>query len=206
MSELIFHTELDLFYRGERDYIYGPDLFDAAVQSVFDYFNISQISSVDFSSHDMTRFGLDFFLFKSAQDEVNYSFHSKLFFTYDGTKYFAYLVKNNEEVIKRIPYPEQEIVAISELSKEQKSVEINEVTPFKLTDNYTALTKYLHYQAFPEITGKWIFVRVLYPEYHSNMKYQTLKVVNRRIFGNKYTQNTLLLDDKKIGVLNFALI
>lgn len=206
MSKSIFHVKLDLFYRGERDYIYGPDLFESAIEAIFNFFQIDRVLSVDFSSHGMTRFGMDFFLFESPQDEVRYDFHSKLYFSHNGTKYYGYLVKNADLVIERIPYNEEEIVADSILTLDEKSISLKKMTSFKLTDNYTALTKYLHYKIFPRIEGKWIFVRVLFPEYYASMKYESIKVVNGRILGNKYTRNTLFLNEKKVGTINFALI
>lgn len=206
MPNLIYKTRLNLFFRGTRDYIYGPDLFDTSMASVFEHFGVNGVKHVSFSSHSMTRSGLDFILFDNAQNENEFKFNSKLEFKLEDKSFYGYLVENGEEVETRIPYPEENIVGISKLDSEEKSITITKETNFKITDNYTALTKFMHNKLYPEINGKWIFVRVSYPEYSKEMRYDSLKVINRKMFDQKYSQNILLCNGVRIGVLNFALI
>ncbi|MCK4921644.1 MAG: hypothetical protein KAS71_11400 [Bacteroidales bacterium] len=206
MARLLFKSELELNFRGERDYIYGPDLFINSIESVFNYFETDLLSKVDFSSHAMAHQGLDFYLFDSPDEESLDLVQSKLVFTHKNIEYFAYLVLNGKTVSQRTPYPEEEVFDACILDKENKTIVLRKRTTFLLTDNYTALTKFMHKHIFPDTNGKWIFVRVIYNEYKIKQKYNELKVVCSKNFSNKFTQNALFIDGEKIGTIYFSLI
>lgn len=201
---ILFEKQLDVFFRGERNYIYGPDLYNNTVALVRQHFNTNELATVDFSSHKMTDCGLTFRLCDEQQNIENVQ--SKISFAINGKKYYGYLIENFNVVSKRLPYPEEEIIRDCVLDYDQKSATLNKLTAFKLTDNYTALTKHLHKNIHSEISGKWIFVRIQYDNYSFDETYSEISVVQTKNLSNKYTANTLFIDGSKVGCLYFSLI
>lgn len=205
MATLILKKNLNVYFRGERTYIYGPDLFNNTISLINDSFNISKLENIDFSSHKMTDCGLDFLLFDQANDKIE-DVQSKISFTSNSKKYYGYLIENKSIVSKRLPYPEEEIIKVCKLDSNNKSISLSLNTNFKLTDNYTALTKYLHKNIHPDIEGKWIFVRIQYYNYNLNESFNEIKVIQTKNLSNKYTLNSLYIDGEEIGCLYFSLI
>ena len=203
--EQLFAKELNLKYRGSRDYIYGPDLFSEALETLASYLQVTSFEKVDFSSHHMTREGLELHVFSSIQEKLEDTSNSKFTCISKEKKFYGYLLSTGQEVVERTPYPEEEIIKQSTLNADQKEIVLNGTTSFKLTDNYTALNKMMHNTLYPGL-GKWIFVRVVYERYSIQNTFNTLKVRIRKNFANKYTQSILQMDEQKVGTLYFSII
>lgn len=206
MAHLLIKSDLEFHFRESRDYIYGPDLFFFSLKESMKFFKTEKLQNVDFSSHNMAKSGLDFYLYNEPAENKHPNIQSKLVFKNRSKEYYAYLIPNEKKITQRKPYPEEIVFETSKISLKEKMIVLPKSTPFLLTDNFTALTKYLHKNVFPEISGKWIFVRIIYNEYQIENPYSELKVIVAKNFSNKYTKNLLYKDNKIIGTLYFSLI
>lgn len=204
MSNPIFQVELPLFFRGSRDYIYAADIFALSTKAILKKYDIEDLEKIDFSVHKMTDMGLDLFIYDSPVEVDGYC--AKLNFTINSESYFGVLIENLTKVTSSVPYDEKFITEKSSIDFEQKSVELREKLNLPYLDVCTALNKYMHENVFKEIQGKWVSVRIQLDTFSEKENVENVEVKNRKVFGNKYTQNTIFLNGNKRGFIYFSII
>ncbi|MFT6802544.1 MAG: hypothetical protein ACJA2N_001733 [Salibacteraceae bacterium] len=204
MRNPVFEVELALFFRGSRDYIYAADIYSLSAQAIFTNLKVEKIENVDFSVHKMTNKGLTLKVFNTPVEIEGYC--AKFNFEVQNELFFGLVVENASLVQGSVLYDEKFITDKSSIDLENKSIQLNRSLEIPFLDVCTAMNKYMHENVFPEIKGKWVSVRIQLELFSKMESYHNLCVKNRKIFGKKYTQNSIFMNDEKRGFIYFSIV
>lgn len=195
-------TLLDLRFKGERDYLHGTDMFNETVGLLQSASNGHLLRDIDFSIHHIARSQLK--LTMQAIEGVE----AAAICTYAGNegRQRAYLFETGQPVIERYPYPEDEIVASMEVDMASRRGILKDQPPYSNIEVWVAMTKALHYKVFPELSGKWMFVRCRMPDYTRQTTAAEHMLVIASLFNNRLTRSEVLLDGTKAADLFFSIV
>jgi hypothetical protein len=206
MKEPILSENLCLAYKGDRNYVYGPDIFNSVFSVIQKNFNISQVSNIDFSVHQMIYSGLSFQLYKGEKPNENDG-QALIKFTVEHNNYYGIIKENGKSIIERTEYLEDEIFKYSQLNENDNCISLkNKSFEYPVLDLLTSLNKRLLTVTRPDIIGKWIFVRVQTSINPNMLREEGLKISLEKMFSTKYTKSAFWINRKKIGYLYFSII
>lgn len=187
-------------FKGDRDYVQGPDIYNQLVDILKDQIGFGSMS---ISLHDMVRNNLLLKYEKPESiDKIKVAFK---FVSINGSVKEVYLVDSDVPVTKRYAYDENKITSLLEIDTANKVCHLNKDTCFSFIENVVAMNKYLIQHVFPEIKGKLVFTKL-------NLNNQCLtenlplSVKLRTNFNNKMTRSIIFLDNKEIGDIMFNVI
>jgi hypothetical protein len=78
--------------------------------------------------------------------------------------------------------------------------------PYSDIELWVAMTKALHYKAFAQSKGKWLFVRGRFPEYVRQAPANERALVIAASFHDKLTRSEALVDGVKVGEIYFSIV
>lgn len=194
---------LHLRFKGNRDYLQGPDILDATIAVLDAEYGATALSEIDFSFHRMARRTLTVSdeHYPELGDPV-----AECAYSIEEDRRKVFLYETAESVMERYPYDEDLICHDFQINQEDQSGVLIGSPAFSAIEIWVALTKDLHQKALPEIKGKWLFVRGRFPGYSKNAKVgeRRLKIVSN--FQNKMTRTELFADGVKAGEIFFSVI
>lgn len=144
--------ELEFQFKGQRDYVHGTSICDA----LFELFG-----------HEFAQFDIKFSqrlsnsrctLHVSDSSSVPVSACSGRVRIRDETLHFGLQPADENGATARVDYPEDEIVAASQLAPDYCSMSPNNAYTF--IENLVALTKAWHLHRAPPKSGQWMFARL----------------------------------------------
>lgn len=193
---------LDLRFKGERDYLQGPDIFNATLDCLQTKVLASSVKDIDFSFHRLARSQLKLSIDAPPTDIEPVAVCT---FTTE-VRQRAYLFETGEAITSRHPYPEDEIVSSMEVDVASRCGRLQCETAYTDIEVWVAMTKALHYRVFPNLKGKWIFVRGRFPQFfrHTQVKERALVILSS--FNDKLTRSEISLDGVKAGDIYFSIV
>jgi len=196
MTEQLF----ELKFKGGRDYLQGADIFNETLAWLGS--QGKEIRDIDFAFHRLAAHQIEAVLGDSEGIEPA----AVCSFTSNGVRERVSLVETDQVVAERYPYPEGEIVREMEFDIEDRLGVLRGTTTYSDIEVWVAMTKALHYKVFPQLKGKWLFVRGRFPQYarHSEAQERTLLIA--ALFNDKLTRSEALLDGVKVGEIYFSII
>ncbi len=196
---------LEFCFKGSRNYVQGPDIFDAVVLKLQTIFNIDKITNIKYSAHNM--------LYKNAHmvittifNKDNYSeICSVITFKYDSKKYYVIAEENNIEIECSNQYSEDIVRTQSKIEKEK--IYFQNIMEDSLTEIIVSMNKYFLQETVTK-EGKWIVTKF---EYESLKKSDTIKdkLISLELvsnFNNKLTKSKIFIENKSIGFIYFSLV
>lgn len=193
---------LDLRFKGERDYLHGTDMFNATLNCLQTRALKSGVKDVDFSIH---RLGRSQVKLSMEAPPAGIEPVAVCAFTAEERQR-AYLIETGHAITSRYPYPEDEIVSSMEVDVAARCGRLHGETAYTDIEVWVAMTKALHYKVFPNLNGKWMFVRGRFPQYsrHTRTKEQSLVISSS--FNDKLTRSEISLDGVKAGDIYFSIV
>lgn len=185
---------LKFCFKGDRDYVHGTDI----VPAIFQYFEKDALTDIDIKFNSMSKTGLDLC---EGDDAREASVNIRLL--QNSEPKFYQLVENGQAITCRSEYDEQQILDQSLLDIEKKSVSLNSVTGFSLSENFVAMNKYLLLSLFPEAEGKWLFTRL--EQFERLPDDLLITVVFKKNFKFRLVQSSVHSGEKHIANLYFTL-
>ncbi|WP_143432927.1 hypothetical protein [Herbaspirillum camelliae] len=193
---------LTLSFKGERDYIQGPDIFDAVIQALCAGAETTRVAQIDVAFHRLARHAVELINDDqgSAMDPVAICQYS-----IDGVRRQAFVVETGTEIVERHPYPEEDIIERMSIDTDQRTCALDIDLPFTDMELWVSMTKALHKALFPELNGKWLFVRARFEHYAPDAKgFRTLAFKSN--FNNKLTRCEAMRDGVKVGEIYFSIV
>lgn len=146
---------LNIPLKEPRNYISGNDLFDAAEAVFREWLGIDAfIESLVMRkmAHSICEMRTD------DEPAGDATVMGRVCAHVAGRSHKGYIVETGKPVMASIPYSESEMLVNAEISND--SIRQGAKSQFSPIEEIVALTKEMHYRTQPEITGKWIFIRL----------------------------------------------
>lgn len=191
---------LSLEFKGERKYIQGPDIFNKTLEWLTS--QNPDIKDIDFAFHRLASRQLK--ATNTLSDGVEPA--AACAYTADGVRQRLYLVETDQPVVGRYPYPEDDVVSTMQLDLSARRCTLHGESAYSDIEVWVAMTKALHYKVFPQLQGKWLFVRGRFPSYirKSAGNERTLNIIAS--FNDKLTRSEAMLDGVKVGEIYFSIV
>jgi len=195
--------QIDFKYKGERDYIQGPDMFNTLMDTSK---STAIYSNIHFTIHDFVR---------TARCQLYVTDNNESLDTLDDiavrcqldidaiTHWLAIAPLANDNTIKeRYAYDESEIISLCDMLDD--GIVLSQLSPFSFIETIVAMNKHMHQQLFPEVAGKWIFTRIDLP--FSCDARENLALRLRHNMNYRLTKSDIEFNGKKIGDIFFSLV
>ena len=194
--------EIELCFKGERNYIEGPDLFNVLVACCA----AVPLQNIRFSAHSFVRtpwcriFSAES---KEALREVGEASARCSFDANDVTKWLVLLPERGDASTgARCAYDESLVVATCRMGLD--SIVLDQPSPFTFIETVVSMSKRMHEQLFPEARGKWIFTRIELDVLCDAREHLSLRLGHNLNF--RLTQSEVLVKGKKVGDIYFSLV
>ncbi|MDT8375581.1 MAG: hypothetical protein RQ867_02455 [Mariprofundaceae bacterium] len=199
----IIRVPLDFEYKGDRNYIHGT----SAYQSVTDYL------SEAFPERVAGSFRMVIHAFAKSRCDFVYTLDSGpvskpeagVIELSTSTGIHGWLVESGDEVVDRLPFPEDQIIDQCRTGDDRSVAMISRV-PFHPIEILVAITKHLHQQEYPEASGKWVFTRLDLDRLLTDGDCGKLGVQIQKSIGTRLTQSAVLSDGEPIGKIYFSMV
>lgn len=186
--------------KGERNYIHGTDIYNQTITKLMT--TEGEIEDIDFSFHRIATHQLKVLL-NTPQEGMEPV--AVLTFTSHGSRNKAYLIETENKVEERYPYPEDEIVAQISFDTTRRQCTLSGESTYSDIEVWVAMIKALHSRVFPELKGKWLFVRARFAEFNQRSSATKRSVVIAASFNDKLTRNETYLNGVKVGEIFFSI-
>jgi hypothetical protein len=195
--------QIEFQFKGTRNYIQGPDIFNAMIGVGG---NATELSNIRFSVHDFVRTPICRIYEGSSKEEINsvQDIRARCQFDVHGISRWLALTQYSGDAAsgKRNDYDEARVV--SQCRMEGEGVTLVRQSPFTFVETIVSMNKHMHQQLFPEVAGKWIFTRI--DLQNGCVAQEKLALQFRHNMNYRLTKSDILADDKKIGDLYFSLV
>lgn len=193
--------QMGLQFKGDRNYLHGTDIINETLSWLSS--QKGELKDIDIAFHRLASRQL---MVMEGVVPEGVEPVAVCSFTSSGERERVYLVETDLAVTGRYPYPEDEIVAAMQLDLAGRRGVLSGETAYSDIEVWVAMTKALHYKVFPQLQGKWLFVRGRFPQFarHSMAGERTLAIVSS--FNDKLTRSEALLDGVKVGEIFFSIV
>ena len=193
--------DLEFKFKGERDYVHGTDIFNETLGWLHKHRH--EVEDIDFSFHRLAFKQLKIVL-GAAPEEIEPV--AVCAFTSGDKRERARLLETDQPVVGHYPYPEDEIVDSMEIDLATRKGVLHAETSFSDIEVWVAMTKALHHKVFPQLNGKWLFVRARFPAYAHHSIASERSLVISSSFNDKLTRSEAFLDSVKVGEIYFTIV
>jgi hypothetical protein len=197
----MMERQMELRFKGERDYLQGADIFNETVRWLIA--KEGEIMNIDFTFHKLASQQLKAIVGTRPDGAKPVA---ECVFTSSGTRQRAYVVEIDQPVTDRYPYPEDEIVSLMEIDLAKRRGVLSGEARYSDIEIWVAMTKALHYKVFPDLKGKWLFVRGRFPQYANHGRATEHAVAIVASFNDKLTRSEVLVDGVKVGEIYFSIV
>lgn len=197
----MLEKKLDLQFKGGRDYLHGTDMFN----SVLTWLNSqeSEVCDIDFAFHRLAQKQLKIVygaLPTSVEAVATCSYSS------NDLRKRVNIIETQDVIEGRYPYLEDEIVSRMEIDSDAQMGFLKDEVHYSDIEVWVAMTKALHLKVFPDLTGKWLFVRTRFPKFIFKSTSEERTINLSASFNDKFTRSDALLDGVKVGEIYFSIV
>lgn len=193
---------LDIPLKGSRNYIQGPDLFNAAFETLAEEAGGSA-GEFEIAFHRMAHKKVELVWDTDTAPEDAFAAGSQS--TQQGRARY-WMRELDAPLSGRQPYPEDEIVARMTFEEGFSQARLNKEFPYSDMEIWVSMIKAMHQRRFADAAGKWVFVRAKLWAYDPRHAPASRRVELAATLGTKLTRNLVYLNDEKIGDVFFALM
>jgi hypothetical protein len=192
--------KLTFNYKGQRDYVQGPDILEIAINELRKDFE--DISNIRYSAHNWIRNNAKMIISKSSLD-INGD--SVITFNSGSNEYIAYINDDKVPIIERNPYSEDIIVNKSIII--DKEIKFKNILDYSFSEIIVSMNKYF-LQQYTKIPQKWIVTKIEYDRIIDKNEYlgKEIKLLLQSNLNNKLTRSLIFIEDNIVGKLYFTLI
>jgi len=190
---------IEFGFKGERNYIQGPDL----VNGVLSYFSEAVIENVKFSIHGFINTPYcTLSVYETAPKNHIGQFRGSL--SCNERKLWVEITVQDQRsgTGNRSLYDESAIT--SRCNIEDKQVSLTGSSPYSFIETIVSMHKFLLTKLFPSGNSKWIFTAIDLNEYRDLRENLSIKLLHN--FQNKLVKSEVLSDDVRVGIIYFSLV
>ncbi|MFA7090231.1 MAG: hypothetical protein WC149_00100 [Arcobacteraceae bacterium] len=196
---------LEFCFKGSRNYVQGPDIFDAVIDKLKTQFNMEELSEIKYSAHEMLHTNANMIIMKDFNKDYFERINSVITFRKENIKYYIVVSETEDKIGCSTDYSEETVRLKSILNGNIITFE-NELED-SITEIIVSMNKYFLQETVTK-NGKWIVTKFEYKEVINmeNIKHKELKLELTNNFNNKLTKSTIFVNSCPVGYLYFSLI
>jgi hypothetical protein len=205
-TNLQLHSvSLKLAYKGDRDYLQGPDIYNAVTRIVSGENPRIVFNKIKMAFHKIAHnqckltYG-NYLMLDQMPKDINVDVN----FIAPSSHLVGWLVETDEPVIERVPYPEEDIV--KKTSIDGKRITIEGEVQFTPIEILVAMTKQLHKTLYPIKAGRWIFTRIELNRLLTISDAAKFKVEIEKNLNNRLTKGSIHSGEEMLGHIYFSLV
>jgi len=194
--------EVTFRYKGDRDYIQGPDMFNMFMRQ----FSEKNINMIRFSVHGFIKqvtCELYVSTDKTDLDKIS-GLEARCQGDVDGVLQYMGLKPSSVPGAEAGRYAYDEADLIRHCHVLEDGITLQGQSPFSFIETIVAMKKKLMESMFSEVEGKWVFTRIDLPQFcntSADLEIQFKHNMNFRIL-----KSDILLNGDKVGDLYFSLV
>jgi hypothetical protein len=200
---MLYQTKTPFRYKGDRNYVHGPDVFDAMLKTVHDYFN-NYPNEIKGSFHRFLQNDGIISIYdnnKSINYKIIFAFFSIIL---NEASYKIVITAAKNKVCLSYDYDEHKILENMECYDGEIKMILK--SSYTYMEQIVAMTKKLHLTFYPLDDKNWLITKihlidaidpVIFPGH-------MLSIKTEKNFHYRLTQNTIFLDDKFVGRIWFS--
>ena len=196
---------MELPFRGQRTYLHGTDLYNAVTSVLVDQFPHLRGGRVAVNFHTLLQKQPDLLVGAGDLDAERARVEYRGEFVIgDGEQAGrALILESNREVTRRILCPEDRLMEKAQVdpATRRASMEPADATPI---ENLVALTKKLHLTVLPELSRKWLFVRLMLARPLPAERPRHMEVRLQGVMGDRMTRCGVWFDNELVGTIFFC--
>ncbi len=196
---------LQLPYKGQRDYLHGTDMYQAIVSAIKNVEPEAFIGQFRMTIHKIARHQCQLLCSaapistpRPENTVAEFSFVSAI------SNIIGWIVETNMSVVKRIPYPEEEI--LKNCIIQGRKIMIQGRVPFLPIEVLVAMNKELHLICSPSKSGKLFFTRLDLNRLLQPTDILSFQIEMTQTVKNRLTKSEVFVEGKKIGYIYFSLV
>jgi hypothetical protein len=189
-------------FKGARNYIQGPDMFNAMTEG----YPAMALSNIHFSAHDFVLVPECRLYLADSEEELNSicDIRARCRFDADGfTRWLALTPEDGDTASAgRCEYNEDRVVSLCRV--EGDGITLAKKSPFTFIETLVSMNKHLQQRMFPDMPGKWLFTRIdltVGCDARENLALRFRHNLNYRL-----TKSDILVAGRKVGDLYFSLV
>ena len=195
--------QLNLPFRGARDYLHGTDLYHRIMEAVGGGLPDGPLH---WQFHSLLRKQPDLILDVDGMAEwrqrPDYRGEGKLGGP-GGAKYLV-MLESDRPVEGRKDCNEKEVVREAVVDTGERSVGLLNPSVGTAVENVVFLNKLLHFKVLPEVVASWLFVKLELNRRLPTAIDREMKLVMRQILGNRFTKTEILIGGSSYGFIVFS--
>jgi hypothetical protein len=190
---------LNLAFKGNRDYVQGPDIYSAVVGTLA----LEPQSSFRLVIHHFARRQCELVI-SAASDAAPADAVALFWTTRAGLPLQGWVVEREAEITSRAPYDEEPIWSRSERSGKELRMTSAPPVGYAAVEVLVSLTKRLHLDALPESPTKWVFTQLNVSRLLAEGDIATLRVHLDQALGTRFTKSSVFVGAELVGSIHFA--
>jgi hypothetical protein len=204
---MMHSTALSLGFKGERTYIHGSDMLQAAMQSIVDYTPHARIEKLDFKIGAMTSHQLSCHWWPrstpqtpAGKDIASFTFHL------DGVEHEGKLTQAEGLAEARRAHDESLIESSCNYSNARHSISLtNMPANFSAIEVLISLNKALHLKELRLPSAhQWVFCRWESHKWPLNHDLRGVELTIEQTLGTRLTRTRIELDAEQIATIYFS--
>ncbi|MES2568555.1 MAG: hypothetical protein V4710_00700 [Verrucomicrobiota bacterium] len=196
--------QLQLRFKGARQYLQGPDIYNALCDTLAER-GWESLEKIDVVFHKMAASQLTGRIYLGQDvpaSEPNVVFRA----VSKGQALTVLLEEGGESIAGRVPYDEEALVARTTLDADQKRISVPATPGYSNIEAFVALNKSLLLRSFPEAKGRWLFARLQMAQSFRHTPFEQFEVRFQGHSNFRITRSVLLGDGRTLGSLYFSLL
>jgi hypothetical protein len=196
--------DLNLCYKGERQYIHGTDMLNKSVELLREQFQ-GEFAGFDFTIHRMSDSNLSLCLYPHDQaPELIEQDIVALKFDAAGESWEARLKETEDQPDCRYPFDEESIVRLCAINSAERSIQLQHEAQYSTIEILVAMTKALHLDVYPGLDANWMFCRWESPHWPLGVSLNGACVRLLQALGTRLTRSEVSLDGVILGHIYFC--
>ena len=195
--------QLDVPYRGEREYLQGGDIYRAIVDHLESKFNVDEIVSMKIKFNNFSRSAIDFFYSEEGEEpESTAPYNGLLWFEFkNGRRFAGRLTESGRKVESRIEGYEPDILAATTVESDWAMVPPS--AGADTIEHVIFANKKLHNLHFPLKGAKWIVTGFNLTKILKRSLSKEMKIKIESNFANKITEASISIGGENFGSILF---
>jgi len=189
-------TSLSFKFKGNRNYVQGPDMFNA----LKDHVDFNETTQIALTIYQILRNNADLHRLGGTEG-IPKDAVAVLRVKKEGNQEAYVLLRNSTPISDSYPYDEAIFHRICSIS--DKTISLKNNSPYSFIETVVAMFKKLLQTIYPNLQGKWLFTHIQLDSF--NEVSEDLKIIHTHNLANKLMKGDILYEHKKLGQIQFVL-
>lgn len=197
--------ELNFSFKGARQYIQGPDIFNECTRLLQAQFT-NTLEKIEFVIHRMTDSNLVLILREqTVPPQPNAHAVAEFKFQAANKHWEAQLIETGVRPDARNPYDESEVVDRCCINVQDRCIVLDHgESPYSVMETLVSMNKAMHLRVFPGMEGSWLFCRWSSPRWPLGTSLNGVRIQLIQTLGTRLTRAEVSREGNVLGHIYFS--